>query len=240
MSNELARLSLSLLLAMVVSFALFTLMQNMITGNLEAPDSLTEYYAVDFVRLPTQQQSTETIKRAKPERPQQQETPDTPANELESIDMAELTFGAPEFNMPTIETPLRLEGSALARGAAITKGSTQWQPGAASSKTPTTNQFSSKRLAANSEVIPLVQIQPRYPPQAARRKLSGYVIVEFTIRPDGTVTNPKVVAAEPQRVFDSAALRAIKRWKFKPKLVDGKAVVQYASQKFNFRPTTNR
>jgi len=240
MSNELTRLSLSLLLAMIVSFALFSLMQNMISGDVETPESSTEYHTVDFVRLPSQQQPLETIKRAKPERPQQQDTPDDIKNELEPLDMSEISFSAPEFNLPAIETPLRLEGSALARGAAIMKGSTQWQPGAAPSNLPTSKQFTGRRLVANSEVIPLVRIQPRYPSQAARRNLSGYVIVEFTIRPDGTVTNPKVVDAEPKRVFDTAALQAIKRWKFKPKLVDGKAVVQYASQKFSFQPKIKR
>ncbi len=240
MSYELSRLSLSLVLAMVVSFALFSLMQNMISGDTEAPNSRTKYHTVDFIHMPTKQESVETIKRAKPERPQQQETPDTVIKEPEPMDMSEIVFGAPEFNLPAIETPLRLEGSALARGAAIMKGSTQWQPGATPSNLPTSKQFSGRRLAANSEVIPLVRIQPRYPSQAARRKLSGYVIVEFTIRPDGTVTKPKVVHAEPKRVFDAAALQAIKRWKFKPKLVDGKAVAQYASQKFSFQPTTNR
>jgi len=240
MSSELTRLSLSLVLAMLVSFSLFSLMQNMISGNTEAPGSQTEYHSVDFVRFPMKQQSVETIKRVKPAKPQQQEMLESIINEPEPMDLSELSFSAPEFNMPAIEMPLRLEGSALARGAAIMKGSTQWQPGAAPSDLPTSKQFTGKRLVANSEVIPLVRIQPRYPPQAARRKLSGYAIVEFTIRPDGTVTKPKVVAAEPKRVFDAAALRAIKRWKFKPKLVGGKAVVQYASQKFNFQPTTRR
>jgi len=240
MSNDLARLSLSLMLAIFVSFALFSLMQNMIAGNAEAPNSQIDYHTVDFVRVPTKQQSVEAIKRIKPEKPHQQETPDTMTKEPEPIDLSELSLSVPEFNMPAIEIPLRLEGSALAGGVAIMKGSSQWQPGATPSDLPTSKQLTGKRLAANSEVIPLVRIQPRYPPQAARRKLSGYVIVEFTIRPDGTVTKPKVVAAKPKHVFDAAALRAIKRWKFKPKLVGGKAVAQYASQKFSFQPITNR
>lgn len=240
MSNELTRLSFSLIFGIVVSVSLFSLMQNMISGEAETPLSKTEYQTIDFVRFPSRQEPIETIKRAKPDRPKHQETPDELIHEMEPIDTSELIFSAPEFNLPAIETPLRLEGSALARGAAIMKGSTQWQPGAAPSDLPATSQFTGRRLAANSEVIPLIQIQPRYPSQAARRRLSGFVIVEFTIQPDGTVIKPIVVDSKPKGVFDVATLQAIKRWKFKPKVVDGKAVLQYASQKFNFQPSDNR
>lgn len=237
MSSELSRMSLALLFAMFVSFALFSLMQNMISEDKKAQRSFTEYHSVDFVRLPGKEEETETVKRVKPIKPQMDDMPDSVVQEAESFDVSEISFGAFESNLPAIETPLRLEGSALARGAAITKGSTRWQPGAKTSDITGSKPFSGKRLMANSEVIPLVRIQPRYPPQAARRNLSGYVIVEFTIKPDGTVNKAKVVDSKPKRVFDAAALQAIKRWKFKPKLIDGKAVVQYASQKFNFQPT---
>lgn len=236
MSNDFARLSLSLFFAMLVSLALFTLMQNMISEDRHASTSITEFHTVDFVRLPGREDKVETVKRVKPVKPQIQQEPESVTQEFQDIDTSEISFSAFEPNLPAIETPLRLEGSALARGAAITKGSTNWQPGAKTSELPGDKPFTGKRLAANSEVIPLVRIQPQYPPQAARRNLSGYVIVEFTINPDGTVNKAKVVDASPKNVFDAAALQAIRRWKFKPKLVDGKAVVQFASQKFNFQP----
>jgi len=40
--------------------------------------------------------------------------------------------------------------------------------------------------------------------------------VEITIGGDGDVTNARVVEATPPRVFDRAALTAVKRWKFEP------------------------
>lgn len=47
------------------------------------------------------------------------------------------------------------------------------------------------------------------------------------ISPAGTVTNVFVVDSEPPRVFDRAALRAVARWKYRPKVEDGAAVVRH-------------
>ncbi|SEM25212.1 outer membrane transport energization protein TonB [Pseudoxanthomonas sp. GM95] len=57
---------------------------------------------------------------------------------------------------------------------------------------------------------------PRYPMDALRASTSGQVVVEITIGGDGDVTNARVVEASPPRVFDRAALTAVKRWKFEP------------------------
>ena len=46
---------------------------------------------------------------------------------------------------------------------------------------------------------------------------------------------PKVVQSKPPRVFDSSALRAIKKWKFKPKVVNGIAVQQAGTQVIEFK-----
>ena len=52
------------------------------------------------------------------------------------------------------------------------------------------------------------------------------VEVEFTISRAGTVKDPRVVAYEPSTIFNKAALRAIKKWKYNPKIENGKAVEQ--------------
>jgi protein TonB len=57
---------------------------------------------------------------------------------------------------------------------------------------------------------------PRYPMDALRASTSGQVVVEITIGGDGDVTNARVVEATPARIFDRAALTAVKRWKFEP------------------------
>lgn len=57
---------------------------------------------------------------------------------------------------------------------------------------------------------------PDYPPAALRAGESGEVIVEFTVNPDGSVSNARVVRANPPRTFDRAALNAVRRWRFQP------------------------
>ncbi len=57
---------------------------------------------------------------------------------------------------------------------------------------------------------------PRYPALALRRRIEGEVTLVFTIRADGTVDAPRVVAASPSGVFEEAALAAIQRWRFEP------------------------
>lgn len=57
---------------------------------------------------------------------------------------------------------------------------------------------------------------PRYPPDALRAGTSGEVLVEFTVGTDGSVTDARVLRANPVRIFDREALNAVRRWRFEP------------------------
>ncbi len=74
------------------------------------------------------------------------------------------------------------------------------------------------------DAVPLVRIEPDYPMQARQRGIEGWVVVEFTISTAGTVKEAEVVASEPGTVFDRAAIQAVRKWKYNPKIVDGKPV----------------
>jgi len=78
--------------------------------------------------------------------------------------------------------------------------------------------------AADSDIIPLVRVNPQYPERAKQRGLEGWVEIEFTITAAGTVKNPRVINYHPSTVFNRAALRAIRKWKYNPKVVEGTAV----------------
>lgn len=79
-------------------------------------------------------------------------------------------------------------------------------------------------VGADTDVIPLVRIPPEYPMRAAQRGIEGWVQVQFTITPTGTVADAKVVTADPPGLFDHAAIRSILRWRYNPKIEDGVAV----------------
>ncbi len=77
---------------------------------------------------------------------------------------------------------------------------------------------------SDMDEVPLVRIEPRYPPRAETLGIEGWVILEFTISQAGTVVDPVVIDAQPARIFNMSAKRAVARWKYKPKIVDGVAV----------------
>ena len=54
----------------------------------------------------------------------------------------------------------------------------------------------------------------------------GYVKLSFDINESGEATNIKVIEAKPEQVFNKAAVRALSKWKYKPKIVDGVATYQ--------------
>ena len=76
------------------------------------------------------------------------------------------------------------------------------------------------------EVMPLVRVEPVYPRRAALQGIEGYVTLQFNITPAGTVSDIRILDSRPQRVFDSSAIQALRKWKYRPKIEDGKAVSQ--------------
>jgi protein TonB len=75
--------------------------------------------------------------------------------------------------------------------------------------------------ASDSDVVPIVRVNPQYPLRASERGIEGWVTVEFTISKLGTVKDPRVLKSHPSSIFDRAALKAIKKWKYNPKIEDG-------------------
>jgi len=73
-----------------------------------------------------------------------------------------------------------------------------------------------------------------YPPAAAKKRIKGYVVVNLLIGKDGSVELAKVIASSPAGVFDQAALRGVRSWRFAPAKYKGNPVKVWAKQKVRF------
>jgi protein TonB len=77
--------------------------------------------------------------------------------------------------------------------------------------------------SGDGEYLPIVKVAPVYPRRALQRGIEGFVIVEFTVTKLGTVRDPVVVEANPQGIFEQAAMDAASKFKYKPRVVNGEA-----------------
>ncbi len=88
--------------------------------------------------------------------------------------------------------------------------------------------------AAVSSLVRTNYVAPKYPRNALRRNLTGWVDIEFTVGTDGTVNDVEVRASDPGDVFVSSATRAVKQWEFEPVISDGNVVEKRAAVRMMF------
>ena len=69
---------------------------------------------------------------------------------------------------------------------------------------------------AKFDLVKTKDMAPKYPRAAVARDLEGWVDLAITISPDGTVESIAVIAANPKRLFERAAIRAASNWEFMP------------------------
>jgi protein TonB len=85
-------------------------------------------------------------------------------------------------------------------------------------------------MGRDSDAVPLVRIQPTYPPREATKGTEGWVRVQFDISASGSVANVIAVESEPGTAFDKAAVDAVARWRYNPSVVNGVAVERVGMQ----------
>ena len=76
----------------------------------------------------------------------------------------------------------------------------------------------------DGEYLPIVRVVPIYPRRALTRGIEGYVLVEFVVTETGSVRNPLVLVSDPPGFFERAAVSAVLKYKYKPKVEDGRSV----------------
>jgi protein TonB len=183
-----------------ISVGLFWLLRVLI-GVSGALDEIAAPPKIEFVRL-RKDTEIEEKKRVKP----QIEKPEPPPK-AENITTAEKLSVIPGADLAALAPSVEYSGV----GGGIGLGATELAMSGGSDRA----------------AVPQVRIQPDYPIQARQKGIEGWVEVKFTVSTDGSVRNPVVVNAQPKKIFDRAALQAVKGWKYNPKIEDGKPVEQH-------------
>ncbi|HUR40725.1 MAG TPA: energy transducer TonB [Verrucomicrobiae bacterium] len=194
------------LYAALFTFGIFWTMHLLIEGGKYLAGENENLATVDFVRL-KKEADLETRERKKPPKP---EPPKQPPPPKMKIDTPPPDAPPTPFQMPKLNLPTNISGG------------------------PFLGAYVGGDLSGYSELIPLMRINPQYPRQALRDGISGWVDFEVIVNADGTVKSARPVKAQPRGVFETAAMQAILKWKFKPKVVDGKGVEQKAIQRIDF------
>lgn len=116
-------------------------------------------------------------------------------------------------------------------------------------------EFASQNIAGNSTELlrdiaedaimneNTVDVKPKvlsrlpleYPEEALKNATKGYVVINMLIAKDGTVEIAKVLESKPSGIFDSAALNAVRSWRFSPAKYKSKPVKMWAKQKIRFK-----
>ncbi len=79
----------------------------------------------------------------------------------------------------------------------------------------------------------ITSVPPQYPPLAKNQHVSGNVLVDALIDPNGKVTTMKVVSGPT--LLHQAAMDALKQWKYQPATLDGKPVSMHLTVTLQFR-----
>ena len=197
------RVSLSVVVGVVVTLALFYLMQYLIQSSDSALTEDKIGSLVDFVRVKQDQEVQTKQRKPKKPPPPDEPPPETPPQNFD------VNVDKTGFSMSNVDMNVGVDVSGSGFGI------------------------------SDGEYLPIVKVQPQYPRRALSRGMTGWVIVEFTVTEQGTVSNPFVVencgwiknarntgecVDSPNSVFDSAAMKAALKFKYKPKVIDGNPV----------------
>lgn len=202
-----ARVIISAVLAVGVTLSLFYLMHYLVSNTNQNLDKDAGVVDIQFRSVKLEEEIQQKDRRKPEEPPPPKEPPPPPKMQVENVNQP--VSPLPDLQTPNLDVPF--SGSGVFLGGMRTGEGAQ-----------------------EGQLIPLVRIQPQYPRRAALAGIEGWVKVGFTITATGSVTDPEVIDSKPPRIFDREAIRAILKWKFKPRVVNGQPVPMRATQTIDF------
>lgn len=202
------RMVVAAMVAVGITFGLFLFMYKLISMGSGERKELDAIAGIHFGPVEIPDDIVERSRRKPKKPPPPKDPPPPPRMQVSKVDQTVQQM--PQMDMPQIDVPM-LGGAGMFIG-----------------------NFEQVDKTAEGDIIPIVRINPIYPREAAMKGIEGWVKIEFTITEVGTVKSPKVIDSKPARVFNREAVRAILKWKFKPRVIDGVAVERRATQTIDF------
>ncbi|MCW8945301.1 MAG: energy transducer TonB [Sedimenticola sp.] len=206
------RLFISLLGGAAVAFSLFWLMQWMLLQDASQRAVQNSRPVMEFVRL-KRDPEIRLRNRVLPPEPPPPETPPPPRPEIVAMKTTNLKTLSPDMNFKVPDLPMALNGPYI---GPVNQG-------------PPDRDF-----------MPVSRVPPQYPYRAERKGTEGWVKVSFLITENGSVQDVVLIDAEPEGIFEQAAMRAVLKWRFKPRIQNGKPMAVRAEQVVNFRLNRER
>lgn len=206
-------------LAVLINLLLFYFTNQLATSQHLKPSRYETLRPVTFIRMPKLEEAQRRQREQPPQKPKPQREPALPK-------MAVVDPQKPQMQRPKIAAPRAGLASIPIAGEPYLG---DFQP------TPMEDVAGfSGTLELDTSAVPVVRVDPPYPPRALRAGIEGSVIVEFTITAAGGVNDPVIAKADPPGIFDQAVLAVITKWKFKPRISAGTAVARRARQTVEF------
>ncbi len=199
------RILFSLLGGLAVATSLFWVMQQMLASEAVLSEAERKRPVMEFVRLKRDTQVRTKERELQEPEPPEEETP--PDIPQLEMDVAQPT-AAPDIDFKAPDLSMAMNGPYI--------GPVRTGP-------------------PDRDVMAVSRVPPRYPYRAERRGVEGWVKVSFLVTEQGDVQDAVVVDSRPEQIFDQAAVRAVLKWKFKPRVQNGKPVAVRVEQVVNFR-----
>ncbi len=206
--------------ACAVNILIFYLILQMVSNEHEPLNKIDPLNILEFINFrqapKIEEHKVKVQKQELPEEDEKLPPPDLPQPDIQKPVKTQADLPRPDINIPLSINGLPYIGDFL-------------------KSEPPKPKAPLAKPVISSNLVPTLKTKPVYPPRALRSGIEGIVTVEFTIAVDGSVKDPRIIKSNPAKIFDRSVLKAIKKWKFNPDIVDGKAIEKRARQDIHFK-----
>ncbi|MBR51905.1 MAG: energy transducer TonB [Gammaproteobacteria bacterium] len=185
-------------LSFIAAFCIFLLMQYLITTDVFNKKKDEDISFLEFIRINTDDSLLERDRKI-PDRPKPEKRPPPPPD-IDLKQDTKLIRPNLDIELPNFSVPVDFSGAFLGNMNDLQGTSTA--------------------------LIPMVRVAPQCPVQAIQGGIDGKVQVYLVVGPNGRVKTARIVRATNGTLFNKETTKAIRRWQFKPKVINGIPVEQ--------------